>query len=374
MKTIEGAIENVSYEAQLTPELTVYKFDKFDINTAKSAGIIVAAKSQVAYSKWVSPKRTRTYPFERIYNTYNSPKKITIIPILKDEGADGDMDKVQFSTFSWMSLMGIHVVLGYYDSAKKNLSNSQKDREKLTSQRLNNLFVKEQIKEIMRHRLEAIHWNRTLIKDRLIEILDLAIGSYSRITKKTKVKIHSYQSLSSFRDKVLEDIEVYKEISLKGSKGASNREFLTKHVREFLSDGEKCQLILKNYLGGEYFLTADEIIKEGSKYIIQESKNTSKTILPSRSDIKDGLFKLILFSNIDKLSIDGKSVSFSTRMKLTSPHIAEQLLLPVKKDKLDEYFARNSSILKVATMGTIKLLNKEVTENRNISILIASNI
>jgi len=370
---IEGTIENVSYEAQLTKELTVYNFDEFDVNTAKSSGIIVSPKSKLAYSKWVSPKRTRTYPFERIYNTYNSEKKITIIPILKDEGADGDLDKIQFSTFSWMSLMGIFVVLGYYESAKKNTSEAQRKRQKLTNQKFNNIFVKEQIKQIARHKLEAIHWNRSLIKDRFVEILDLAIESYKKISKKEKVEIHLYKSLATFRNKILENFELYKEISLQGSKGASNRELLTNHALEFIDDGDKCQMILKNYLGGDYFLTADEIVKEGAKYIIQESKNTSKGVLPSRSDIKDGLFKLILYSNIDKLSIDDKPVSFGTRMKLTSPYITEKIILPATKNELEEYFARNSSIFKRATMGTISLLNKEVTENRNISILLAPN-
>ena len=373
MKIIEGTIENVSYETQFTKELTPYEFAEFDINTAKSSGLIVDGKSQLAYSKWVSPKRTRTYPFERIYNTYNIQKRITIIPIIKDEGAHGDLDRIQFSTFSWMSLMGIFVVLGYYESAKKNQTAAQRKREKLTNQKFNSLFINEQIKGIMRHKLEAIHWNRTLIQRRFVEILDTAIESYKKISKKTNVKIHSYKGLSGFRDKIVGNFEEYKEISLRGSQRASDRELVTTHAREFLAEGDKCKMILKNYLGGDYFLTADEIVKEGSLYVIQESKNTSKSVLPSRSDIKDGLFKLILYSNIDKLTIDRKPVKFTTRLKLTSPFITEKIVLPVSENELEKYFARNSSIFKKATMGTISLLNKEVSENRNISILLAPN-
>ncbi len=373
MKIIEGTIKNISYEAQITKELPRYDFDSFDVNTAKPSGVIYTNKTEISYSKWVSPKRTRTYPFERIYNTFNSAKKLTIIPILKDEGKDGDLDKIQFSTFSWMSLLGIFVVLGYYDNASKNNSSAQRNREKLTNQKLNNVFVKEQIKEIMRHRLEAIHWNRTVINEKLTDVLLKSIDAYRKISRKTGVEIHSYSALERFHQRVLENIESYREISLRGSQGASSREYLTNHINEFLGDGDKVQLVLENYLGGTYFLTADELVKEGKSWIIQESKNTTAGVLPSLCDIKDGLFKLILYSNIDKLQIDKKSVKFATRLKLTSPLLKGEIQLPAKENQIQSYFDKNSRILRPTTMGTIRLLNQEVKENRNMSIVIAPN-
>jgi hypothetical protein len=51
-----------------------------------------------AASKWVSPKRTCSYPYEKVYNTLNFSKKITVIPIVKDEGFDGDRDFLQWDT------------------------------------------------------------------------------------------------------------------------------------------------------------------------------------------------------------------------------------------------------------------------------------
>lgn len=45
---------------------------------------------------------------------------------------------------------------------------------------------------------------------------------------------------------------------------------------------------------------------ENGVYLIQESKNTSSDLLPKLSDIQDGLFKLILFSNLDSLTLDEK--------------------------------------------------------------------
>lgn len=102
-----GFIKDVRYHACLTDKLTSYDFSKFDINTAKTYGVIEFDCGEIAFSKWVSPKRTRSYPFERLYNTYNSSKVLTIIPVIKDEGNDGDLDRIQYSTISWMNLLNV---------------------------------------------------------------------------------------------------------------------------------------------------------------------------------------------------------------------------------------------------------------------------
>ena len=42
---------------------------------------------KIAVSRWISPKRTRSYPYERVYDTLAfDGKKVTIIPVVKDEG------------------------------------------------------------------------------------------------------------------------------------------------------------------------------------------------------------------------------------------------------------------------------------------------
>lgn len=98
MTTIQhftGFIRGVKYRACLTENLTKVAFEAFDVNQSRAYGIIQTDDAELAYSKWVSPKRTRSYPFARIYNTYNASKILTIIPIIKDEGKDGDLDKLQ---------------------------------------------------------------------------------------------------------------------------------------------------------------------------------------------------------------------------------------------------------------------------------------
>jgi hypothetical protein len=106
-----GFIKGVSYKTYLAERLTQINLSDFDINKLSTFGIINSLDTEIAYSQWVSPKRTRSYPFARIYNTYHLPKRITIIPIIKDEGSDGDRDRIQYSTIYWMNLLNIYIVL-----------------------------------------------------------------------------------------------------------------------------------------------------------------------------------------------------------------------------------------------------------------------
>ncbi|MGC9043411.1 MAG: hypothetical protein ACP5KG_06100, partial [Myxococcota bacterium] len=72
-------------------------------------------------SWWVSPKRTRSYPDARVYDTLSfEGKKVTIIPIINDEGREGDRDFLQWDTISLMSLLGVYVIIGYYKNAEKS--------------------------------------------------------------------------------------------------------------------------------------------------------------------------------------------------------------------------------------------------------------
>ncbi|HRF95745.1 MAG TPA: hypothetical protein PLZ51_11145, partial [Aggregatilineales bacterium] len=105
------------------------------------------------------------------------------------------------------------------------------------------------------------------------------------------LKLESYKRDGMFH------IDTFKKISLGRSLSAAQRERQTTHALERLDDGEKALFSITNWLGGEYHLTADEVFFEGDTLIIQEAKN-SKNIFPSLSDIQDGLFKLILFSNM----------------------------------------------------------------------------
>lgn len=359
----DGFIKGVSYKANLTAPLVAYDFDDFDVNAAKPYGLIDAGGQRIGYSKWVSPKRTRTYPFERIYNTYNAARSLTIIPVVKDEGRDGDLDKIQYSTISWMNLLNVYIVLGYYETAEKSTRASQAGRHKLTRQKLNREFVKAQMEEIVKYKQSALHWNKNLFADRFIEIFRKALASYRAISRKTKVEVHPQALSERYLAEIVADFETFQRRSLKGSERASARELQTIHKHEHLVEGIKGQFRIENYLGGIYHLTADEIILGGDTCLIQESKNSSKGFLPSLCDIRDGLFKLILFSNLDRLLLDGKQVKFSCRLKLTGARVTGSLRLPCTPRELKDFLEINKGRYSRANGETLEKLRIEAGQN-----------
>jgi hypothetical protein len=292
---------------------------------------------------------------------------------MKDEGLDGDLDKIQFSTISWMNLLNVYIVLAYYENAEKNRSQKQITRNKLTNQKLNSAVVNEQIREILSYKQSALHWNRSLFETRFTEIFEKAIRAYEIISTKTKVLVHPRIPKIEYLEKVKQDYQQFKDVSLKGSKGAALRESKTKHILEYLEDGEKSVFWIENYLGGVYYLTTDEVLRQRGKYIIQESKNTTRKFLPSLSDIKDGLFKLILFANLDALKVGGLKVSFSTCLKLTGQGINGEIEFPCTEKALDKFILANKSKITKGQKSLLRKLSQETAQNRNLSIVIKGN-
>ncbi len=131
---IAGKITGIKYKVLLADDLKEIDIEDFDINDAPSACLLADNNHTFAFSKWVSPKRTRSYPFERVFNTLNVSKKITVIPIVKDEGTKGDRDFIQWDTVSLMSLLDVFVIFAFYDKAEKK-------GRKITNQRFDNEYV-----------------------------------------------------------------------------------------------------------------------------------------------------------------------------------------------------------------------------------------
>lgn len=82
--------------------------------------------------------------------------------------------------------------------------------------------------------------------------------------------------------------------------------------------GIKGKLTIKNYLGGNYYLTCDEVEIHGEEIRLIEAKHTNKDELPSLGDIKDGLVKMILFTNLENLKVDEKDYNPVPVLKLTT--------------------------------------------------------
>lgn len=69
-------------------------------NDLLSKCIVNFDNKSFAISKWISPKHTRSYPYARVYDTFSrdSNKVVMIIPLIKDEGINGDRDYLQWDS------------------------------------------------------------------------------------------------------------------------------------------------------------------------------------------------------------------------------------------------------------------------------------
>lgn len=224
---IFAEIEGINYTPLVCRFLEEYNLSNLEDAFRKNATFILNfdKNNKFAISWWVSPKRTRSYPYARVYDSLAfQGKRVTVIPVLKDEGKDGDRDFIQWDTISLMSLLGVYVILSYYKEAQKNL-------------KFRDLAEKAQVRE---------------------------------------------------------------------SKTAQPKEKV---------EGQKVQITIKNYLGGYYFFTCDEVIIQND---LIECKHSKRSILPSKADIKDGLVKMILYTNLRNLRINDEKFQHRSILKLTT--------------------------------------------------------
>jgi len=330
---IFAKITGIKYTPLLCRKLDSYDFKNLEKALSEKATFIlnINKENKVAVSWWVSAKRTRSYPYTRIYDSLGfTGKKITIIPIVKDEGNEGDKDFLQWDTVSLMSLLGIYVVIAYYDSA--NISTRY--RHKITNQRFNVDYIKKQINSILSYQSDALHWNLAQI-DKAGEIGQKAIEAYDRISKKLKVDMHPRISTEKRIKQLLKGRNEFMSLSRNLAERAQKRESLTAQPKENLS-GSKCILTIKNYLGGYYYFTADEMEIKGKNIYLIEGKHSNDKFLPSWGDIKDGLLKMILFTNLKNVKSGSKEYNPIPVLKLTTGNGFEiKNLSEIQKKDLD---------------------------------------
>jgi len=311
---LSAKIKGIKYKPFLCRDLEIFEFNNLEKALASSASFIlkVNKENKVAISWWVSAKRTRSYPYARVYDTLGfSGKKITIIPIVKDEGKEGDRDFLQWDTVSLMSLLGIYVIIAYYSEAEP----SKRYKNKITNQRFDTNYLKEQIKNILSYQSDALHWNIAHI-DNAGRIGQKALEAYDKISKKLKVEMHSRQSAEKRIDELLKGKEEFMNLSRVLAEKAQRRERLTVQPKENLS-GTKAIITIQNYLGGLYYFTVDEVEVRGNNVFLIEGKHSKTNSLPSLEDIKDGLLKMILFTNLEDVKADGEKYKPIAVLKLT---------------------------------------------------------
>lgn len=351
---IFGKITGIKYKILLSDRLTAIDFESFDINDVPTACIITDNKHSFAISKWVSPKRTRSYPFERVFNTLSISKKITVIPIVKDEGAKGDRDFIQWDTVSLMSLLDVFVVFAYYNKADKK-------GEKITNQKFDNEFVLSKIKEIEQYHSSALHWNLNELNTNLHNLIDKVKLSYTNIEKETGVSLHNSKGLDNFKNKIGKDVSLFMDFSRGKAKEAQAREFVTFQPKESLATLSKAKITITNYLGGQYFLTVDEILITKEKVSLIEGKHSVNALLPSKGDIKDGLLKMILFCNLVNVTVEGNAVASEAVLCLTSTKLKGGITSSSSRREISAFHTKNK--LTVVQTLLIELAIAEAKHN-----------
>ncbi|HEV8158784.1 MAG TPA: hypothetical protein VGP58_07130, partial [Pyrinomonadaceae bacterium] len=251
---ITGEVETIKYKQLLGDNLKEFNVaTDFDVNKTQGAFLLNKQKEQIAVSRWISPKRTRSYPYERVYDTLNyTGKKVSIIPVVKDEGLGGERDFIQWDTIQFLSLLDVHVVLAYYEDAEKN----PKGKDKITKQKFDNDFIKAKLDEIIESRETAREWNEREAKN-LKSIFEKAKLAYQKISEKTKTYLHDEAKLDELI-KYAETPQRFIGYSRRNSQNAQEREFVTVQPNESLSTLSKGKITITNALYGKYYFTVDE--------------------------------------------------------------------------------------------------------------------
>jgi len=331
---VTAKIRNFIYQPTFTTDYRTY--DISDLNEALNDAVFflqVDANNKYAVSRWVSPKRTRSYPYARVYNTLDySGKRITIIPVLKDEGLDGDRDYLQWDTVSLMSLLNVHVILGYYVEAERNGRSARKPN-KITKQKFDVDSLRTQLDIISTYQASSLHWNL----DQLSKIGRVgagAIDAYANISASLGITMHAANPAISRFNALSESASAFIDTSRNLAVAAARRETMTVNPSENVR-GEKARVTITNYLGGAYYFTADEIHVDSATNSIRlvEAKHTNRQgkYLPSESDIKDAFIKMALFTNLEDVVLNGQPVEHESFIKLTAPEEFDEENLSTRK-------------------------------------------
>ncbi|MDR1866035.1 MAG: hypothetical protein LBR08_10750 [Bacteroidales bacterium] len=214
-------------------------------------------------------------------------------------------------------LLDVFVVFAYYDKAEINPRNNKK----ITHQQFNNQYVISKIKEIEQYHSSALHWNLNELQNNLHAIIDKVKSCYAEIEKQTGVSLHNIKGIDNFKTRIGHDVSLFMEFSRGKAQKAQSREIAVTQPKESLSTLSKTKITITNYLGGQYFFTADEMaIDEKTVYLI-EGKHTKKGLLPNPGDIKDGLLKMILYSNLCDVTVNNVKMKSEAVLSLTSAKI-----------------------------------------------------
>jgi hypothetical protein len=151
------------------------------------------------------------------------------------------------------------------------------------------------------------------------------------------------------------------QFSREKTKKAQAREYKIIQLKESLNTLSKAKITISNYLGGRYFFTVDEVVLNKNIVKLVESKHSRNSVLTGESDIKDGLVKMILYSNLCSVEINGASVKSKSVLRLTSEVFLGAVSSKSAQKDIDNCFKVNSLFEKQKEF--IKRIFKEAEEN-----------
>ena len=359
---ISGSVEKIKYKQFVNDKLRESKFENFDINKSQGAFLLNNNKETIAVSRWISPKRSRSYPYERVYDTLaHSGKKVTIIPVVKDEGLGGERDFLQWDTISLLSLLDVHVILGFYDSAEKKT----KRADQITAQKFDNNYISERLKEAFEFNGTPREWNERESKQ-LKNVFEKAKLSYKKISTETKTYLHDSTALDELI-KVAETPEKFLEFSRNKSQKAQAREFVTEQPKEALSTDTKAKVTINNALFGKYFFTCDETKIEDKTVYLIEAKHSVRAKMPGKNDIKDGFIKMMLYTNLNNVKVGAKPFALKVQIRLTANQLKGSVNSDATEGNVNKFLTENTFTENDLTF--IRKIFQEAKEN-NFTIIL----
>lgn len=201
-----------------------------------------------------------------------------------------------------MSLLDVHVIIAYYLHAKES---DRYPGQKITEQRFNMQYIKDMIEEIVSHQSSALHWNLDHANN-AGNIGTKAIESYDKISAELSIKMHSRDSAHDRIKRLQQGRDEFTAVSRSLAQAAQLRESITIQPKEQVT-GKKGTITVHNFLGGSYYLTLDEVETSDDDIYLIEAKHSRGGMLPSTGDIKDALIKMILFTNLHDVKLNGQS-------------------------------------------------------------------
>jgi len=359
---ISGEVERIIYKQSINDKLREYKLENFDINRTTGAFLVSSGEEKIAVSRWISPKRTRSYPYERVYDTLAfAGNKTTIIPVVKDEGLGGERDFLQWDTIQLLSLLDVRVILAYYSRATKN----PKRADQITAQKFDENYIRSRLAEALNFQGTTREWNERESKQLKI-VFEKARLAYREISKQTKTYLHDETALNDLV-KYAETPQKFIEFSRRKSRQAQAREFQTDQPKEALATDSKSKVTITNALFGKYFFTVDETRIEPKTVYLIEAKHSQRALLPSRNDIKDGLIKMMLYTNLRNVKVGAKPLNYKVQIRLTSSKLKGSINSDLSDEVLIKFCSDN--LIDTANKNFLVKLFQEARENKFTIIL-----